>query len=120
VNAVAVHRPIFSSFDRIAELMGVPSASFLDTHEDDVKNMKLTLLNYVKALRTQQSHPDLPFGIGNDQRQTSILLENTTDGYPILPIPLACHNWNKQQWEELFTMYMSRHYSKLYINTETN
>jgi hypothetical protein len=94
--------------------MGVAASTFVDTYADDVKAMKLMLLNYMKAIRNKQSQPDLPFGIGEDQHRPKLILETTTEGYPILPIPLPCHNWNKQDWEDLFAMYIGRHYSKAF------
>lgn len=105
------------SFDHIAELMHVPCATFVDTYTDDVKKMKLALLTYMKALRTQESHPDLPFGIGNHQGQPRVVLDTTTNGYPILPIPLPSQTWTKRDWEDLFTMYMGSHYSKGFKKT---
>ena len=39
---------IVLSFDQIAKLMQVPSASFVDTYSNMVKDMKLMLLTYVK------------------------------------------------------------------------
>ena len=41
--------------DHIAEQLGVPAAKFTHTYENDVKNMKLNLLKYVKALQNIQS-----------------------------------------------------------------
>lgn len=100
-------------FDRIAALMGVPAATFVDTYAKDVHNMKLTLLKYMTALRTRQSHPALPFGIGDDPAQPKFALQTTLNGYPIIPIPLVSDNWRKQDWEDLFMTYIGRHYGKL-------
>ena len=99
-------------FDRIAELMGVPAAPFVDTHKSDIHKMKVKLMNYMTALRTQKNHPDLPFGIGDDAERLKVVLQTTPNGYPILPIPMVSDNWRKQDWELLFTMYMGRHYRK--------
>jgi hypothetical protein len=112
-NPVAVYSPVHGSFDRIAELMGVPSTTFLDTYQDNVQHMKLSFLKYVKALQSKQRHPALPFGIGNDPDEPKVVLESTGGGYPILPIPLPSQNWKKKDWEDLFTMYMGRHYRKV-------
>ena len=46
--------------------MGMPLALFLDSYQDDVKKLKLSIMNYVKALQTKQSQLALPFGIGNE------------------------------------------------------
>jgi hypothetical protein len=92
--------------------MGVPAASFLESYPDDVKNMKLSILNYVKALRTKKGQSDVPFGIGNDEEQPKVVLDTTTDGYPILPRPLPSEKWSKRQWEHLFKTYVGRHYRK--------
>jgi hypothetical protein len=94
--------------------MGVPSVSFCKTHKNDVHNMKVNLLNYAKALRSQQSHPDLPFGIGDNQGKPKLVLPTTTTGYPILPLPLPSDKWNKKDWEDLFSMYIGRHYRKFH------
>jgi hypothetical protein len=92
--------------------MGVPAAKFVETYRTDVQRMKVSLMNYMKALRTKQSHPALPFGIG--KAAAKLVLQTTPEGYPIIPMPLGSDNWRKRDWEDLFTMYMGRHYSKLY------
>ena len=92
--------------------MSVLSASFVNTYPDVIRNMKISILNYVQALRTKKGHPDLPFGISNNQVCKKIVLDSTREGYSILPIPLPYENWNKMDWENLFTMYMEWHYSK--------
>ena len=78
--------------------------------------MKLFMLNYMKALRAKQSHPELPFGIGNDQGQPKLVLGQTANGYPVLPVPLPSENWTKRDWENLFTMYIGRHYRGLFLH----
>ena len=105
---------MFPNFDRIAKLMDVPSPTLEDTYADDVKKMKLSLLNYVKALQAMRSEPNLPFGIGTTLFQPKLVLETTSCGFPILPVPLPLQNWNKQDWESLFTLYMGRHYCKVH------
>lgn len=100
-------------FDRIAELMGIPLALFLDTYPDDVKNMKLSIMNYMKAVRTRQTHPKLPFSISKNTGHPKIDLQITPAGYPILPVPLPSGNWGKRDWENLFTMYMGKHYGRV-------
>ena len=94
--------------------MGVPASTFLDTYTDNVKKMRLILLNYMKALRTNHSQPGVPIGIGigKAQHKLKLVLETTTEGYLILPIPLQSQNWNKHDWEDLFMMYIGQHYSK--------
>ena len=72
--------------------MGVPASTFLDTYMDDMKKMKLMLLNYVKALQTKYSQPNIPVGISKAQHKLKLVLETTTEGYPILPIPLRSQN----------------------------
>lgn len=108
------HKLTVGRFDRIAELMGIPSASFLDTYPDEVKSMKLSMMNYIKALRTRQTHPDLPFGLGKGTGHPKIDLQITPGGYPILPVPLPSENWGKKEWENLFTMYIGKHYGKFH------
>ena len=68
--------------------MQVPSASFVNTYPDMVKDMKLMLLTYVKSLQHKKSLAKIPFGIGQSQSQPKIILEMTATGYPILPILL--------------------------------
>lgn len=113
LDAVHVGRLILGRFDCIAELMGIPSAPFLETYPDDVKNLKLSILNYMKAVRAKKSHADILFGIGNDGRWPNLVLESTPDGFPIIPTPLPSDTWRKKDWEELFTMYMGRHYCRV-------
>ena len=42
------------SFDRIAELMGVPSSSFVDTHSEKVTDLMVKLVEYVQAMDKSQ------------------------------------------------------------------
>ena len=111
IQTVATHRLTYGRVDNIAELMGIPAAKFINTYQNDVNKMKLNLLKYAKALRTSQSHGNLPFGIGDDGRR-QVVLQSTVDGYPILPIPLESNNWHKHDWENLFTSYIGWHYDK--------
>jgi hypothetical protein len=113
INAVLSRRLIYCRFDRVAELMGVPSAPFTDTYSADVRKMKVLFLNYVKALQTKQSYPELPFGVGNGRKRPQFVLETTQDGFPIIPVPMGSENWRKRDWEDLFTLYMCQHYRKV-------
>ena len=78
--------------------------------------MKLIMLNYMKVLRAKQSHLVLPFGIGNDEGQLKLVLGQTANGYPVLPVPLPSENWTKCDWEHLFTMYIGWHYCRLFLH----
>ena len=40
----------FLSFDRIAELMGVPSSSFIDTYHEKVTDIMMKLVEYVQSM----------------------------------------------------------------------
>lgn len=93
--------------------MGVESQSFVDTYSDDVNAMKISIMSYLKTLRTKASYGNLPSGIGIGPgvgNEPKFVLAKTKEGYPILP-PLESDRWRKRDWEALFTTYMGEHYS---------
>ena len=45
-------------FDRIAELMGVPSASFVDTYYAKVTDLMINLVEYIQSLENRLSPPE--------------------------------------------------------------
>ena len=105
------------SFDRIAELMGVPSTSFIDTYSSKVTDLMISLVEYVQAmdniLNPASSNPaatttnnNLPIA----NLLPHIQLEKNPNGYPILPDPIPSEGWKKGTWDQLFTDYLGQMY----------
>lgn len=117
------------SFDRIAELMGVPSASFVDTYNTKVTDLMLTLVEYMHAMDNILNPPHAPgtgsgagtgtgvgAGTGTGETSTtqliqkSITLEKNDNGFPILPDPIPSVGWKKTTWDSFFTDYLGQQY----------
>jgi hypothetical protein len=92
-------------FDCVAELMGVSALNFVDTYKTEVQNMKVILMQYVTALWMKQSHPDLPFYIGDSHLWPELVFLTTPDGYSIIPVLTLSANMHKKDWECAFTHY---------------
>lgn len=117
------------SFDRIPELMRVPSASFIDTYPQKVTELMMNLVLYVQMMDVllnpsvttgtgaeAGAAPDPGPGIGvipqpSNNSSTPIHLEKNANGYPILPDPLPGAGWKKTAWEALFTDYLGQQYN---------
>ena len=118
---------ILISFDRIAELMDIPSSTFIEMHSEKVTDLMVKLVEYVVAMDRLQN-PILEEGDGtanglgtgtgpgpvsssqNAINQRSIVLVKSDDGYPILPDPIPSDGWTKTKWDNLFTEYLGQHY----------
>lgn len=109
---------ISTSFDRISELMGVPSASFIETYARKVNDLMMNMVEYILAMdnilnTTVQLNPS-ETGTGTTQQATStqacIQLKKNENGYPILPDPIPSEGMKKTAWDSLFTDYLGQHY----------
>jgi hypothetical protein len=117
----------FFSFDRIAEMMRVPSSSFVDTYSVMVMDIMVKLVEYVQTMDKFLNPPSGPGGgtsIGtaggtvdgtgelpsNMMIQKSSILEKNKNGYPVLPDPIPSEGWKKTTWDSLFTDYVGQQY----------
>ena len=55
----------FLSFDLIAELMGVPSSSFIDTYHEKVTDIMMKLVEYVQSMDKYKNTLSGPCGSTN-------------------------------------------------------
>lgn len=108
--------PTEFSFDRIGELMGVPSMSFLDTHPTKVNDILISLFDYVQAIdkiKNPQNSPQAAADTINrpiPHMSLPIQLEISVGGHMILPDPIPSDGWKKVDWDRLFTQYVSQRY----------
>ena len=112
------------SFDHIAELMGVSSSSFVNTHSEKVTDLMVKLVEYVQAMDKILNPPNFSVGTGtgpvadtgadnlprNFIVQKSIVLEKNVNGFPVLPDPIPSDGWKKTTWDSLFTDYLGQQY----------
>jgi hypothetical protein len=110
------------SFDQIAELMGVPSVSFIDTYSTKVTDLMISLVEYVQAINKIQNPPNPSqvssgpdsgtntntIRIGNPS--SSIQIEKNANDFFILPDPIPSEVWKKPDWDRLFTDYLGNIY----------
>ncbi|KAF8958980.1 hypothetical protein BDZ97DRAFT_1923291 [Flammula alnicola] len=108
---------VIDAHDEIADLMGIPARSLIDSHPEEISKMKLLLMDYMKTLRTKAQVP-VAGGIGTNPGLQKVLLTTTSEGYPMLPEPWRNGDESKKKLEELFSLYIGRHY-KLATNGRT-
>jgi len=96
----------------MAELMGLRSASFIDTNSTKVRDLMVNLVEYVQALDHILNPPTpAPVGTGAGPDVCPLIhLEKTPNGYPILPDPIPSEGWKKETWNLLFTDYIGQIY----------
>jgi hypothetical protein len=98
------------SHDEIANLLGVTSKSFEDTYEDKVKELKRTLLEYVKTLMAVTNSAGA--GASAAPATGSILFD--VDGFPIAPNNLLGKT-TKEDLEQLYHAYITQHYREFLL-----
>ncbi|KAF8964536.1 hypothetical protein BDZ97DRAFT_1918970 [Flammula alnicola] len=108
---------VIDAHDEIADLMGIPARSLIDSHPEEISKMKLLLMDYMKTLRNKVQVPVMGSTDTNPGTQ-KVLLTTTSEGYPILPEPWRNGDESKKKLEELFSLYIGRHY-KLATNGRT-
>ena len=91
--------------DEIANLLGVTSKSFEETYEDKAKELKRTLLEYVKTLMVLTNNAGA--GAGATSTGSGILFD--ADGYPIAPTVFS-DKTTKDEMEHLYHSYITQHY----------
>ena len=94
----------------MAEMLGMTSASFLETHPDIIQDLKFAVLKFHQTLQMKQICGDLPFA--ENAKRHKIALTKTPSGFPVIPIPFESENLVKKDWEKLFSTYVGMHYSK--------
>ena len=100
------------SHDEIANVLGITSKSFEDTYEDKSKELKRTLLEYVKTLTAVTNHAGA--GAGATPTAGPILFD--TDGFPIAP-SILLDKTTKHDLEQLYHAYITQHYRECLLPT---
>lgn len=92
--------------DEIANILGVASKSFEDTYEDKAKEMKRTVLEYVKTLRAAGTR--IGPVVGPETAWTTI--RQDPRGFPMAPCPPSWDKVTKDELEPIYRMYLTQHY----------
>jgi hypothetical protein len=93
------------SHDEIANILGVPSKSFEEIYQDKAREMKRTLLEYVKTLQgVIDNAGSIPAGAG----LSTITLD--PEGFPVAPNPPSWDKYTKDDLERLYRLYLTHHY----------
>jgi len=102
-----------SSHDEIATVLGVTSRSFEEAYEDKAKELKRTLLEYVKTLNALTNSAGAGAGAGSSSTPGSVLFD--ADGFPIAPSNLS-DKTSKLDLEQLYHAYITQHYRESIAN----
>ena len=99
--------------DHIAEITGLAATSFVASHKDQVLHMKRLFMQYIKKLQSTDSTlvPNVPTTCRNEDSNQGITLNRTSDGFPVLQNPWKITKYTKIDLEQLFSLYVSEHYS---------
>ena len=97
------------SHDEIATVLGVTSRSFEEAYEDKAKELKRTLLEYVKTLNALINSA----GAGSSPTSGSVLFD--AGGFPIAPSNLS-DKTSKLDLEQLYHAYITQHYRESIAN----
>ena len=99
------------SHDEIAQIMGVPSKSFEETHKDWATDMKCTVLDYIKTLQAicLTGAGTGPGGVGTSH---STIIHRDQDGFPLIPSSMSWDKFSKEDLEAMYRSYITQHYCK--------
>lgn len=102
---------IISRHDDIAKLLGVHAKSFENTYAETFKDIKRTVLEYVKTLRGAGARVAGVAIAGADNFNNCIEID--TEGFPLAPDvkKLEKAKAGKKVWEILFRSYLAIHYN---------
>jgi hypothetical protein len=100
------------SHDNMGDHMSLLTRPFIQTYEDDVKNMKRNLLAYMKTLRALADPNVLTFPTPAMKKAEQVSVKMTPNGSPILPDLADIQSYNKQALEDLLALYLGHHYSR--------
>ena len=101
----------FGSHDEIAQIMGVPSNSFEETHEDRATDMKHMVLDYIKTLQAicLTGAGTGPGGVGTSH---GTIIHWDQDGFPLIPSSVSWDKVSKEDLEAMYRSYITQHYRK--------
>ena len=92
-----------TSHDDVLRNMGVTGRKFIDKHQDQVTEMKRTMLAYMQATRLEPGQQ-----ADADASQPQVTLN--AKGYPTIPKEVTEQQISKAATETMFRTYMNRHY----------
>jgi len=105
---------IVISHDEIANVLGVTSKSFEETYEDKAKELKRTLLEYVKTLMALTNSA----GASASATPTNSI-HFDSNGFPIAPNILS-DKITKEDLEQLYHAYITQHYCEYLLPTSAS
>ena len=97
--------------DDVLGNMGLSGRTFVDRNENQVTEMKRSLLEFMKAARAKLNrrdeniHSDPGSGLDDDEPQVKM----TAAGFPMLP-SIMDRTLSKMIYERLLRCYLSQHY----------
>jgi hypothetical protein len=102
----------------MAKLLGVPATPFDIMYPDKAMEMKRSVLDYIKVLRSAHMSNVQNAGedITNGFRKNSLQVDDDT-GFPIAPRPTLWSKVTKAELEPIYRLYITRHYRKIFYYT---
>ena len=101
----------FGSHDEIAQIMGVLSKSFEETHKDWATEMKRTVLDYIKTLQAicLTGAGTEPGGVSTSH---GTIIHWDQDEFPLIPSSVSWDKVSKENLEAIYQSYITQHYHK--------
>jgi len=109
---IILFRSKIISHDEIANVLGITSKSFEDTYEDKAKELKRTLLEYVKTLTAVMNSA----GAVASATPAPGSIHFDPSGFPIAPNVLS-GTTTKENLEQLYHAYITQHYHECLLPT---
>lgn len=83
-------------------------------YPDQTENIKRSLMEYVKTLKSTVSYPGTGTGTGiyAGAVRHSLTVVEDSGGFPIVPTPESWDKVSKDELERLYHHYITKHYSK--------
>ena len=94
----------------MAKFLGVPAMPFDIMFPDKAKEMKRTVLDYIKILRNAHFSSSQNTGdeITNGLQKNTLQIDES--GFPVAPRPQSWLKVKRDDLEPIYRMYMTRHY----------
>ncbi|KAF8811080.1 hypothetical protein BYT27DRAFT_7253210 [Phlegmacium glaucopus] len=109
---------VINIHDEIADLLKVPARSFEEIYPDKSKDIKRTLLEYLKTLGASVAGGSAGVNAGVNAGGTAgltagahtVTMQLDPNGFPIAPTVASWNSVSKEDLEPLYRMYITQHY----------